>query len=195
MIAAELPDIRRVPWTEAEPSRLERDQRDVARFEPSLQYAEPGANVGDLRLIHGGWHGVLAPWPFERPEPDGLEVLTGDAGLQFVLLYPAAYPMVPPIIRPLSPEPEMGERTQATWHVLPSGGLCLFQSDGAWRPEASIVDLLLKAAGWRIEYALMKRGAIEAMSVPGIVSNASFDHLVVKTADLASDPERPKRKT
>lgn len=175
-------NLQPVTWIEAEPARLERDQRDVAVFEPSLKYIEPGASVGELVVAHGGWAGTLPLWPFDRPAPEGLEALIGGRGLDFVLVYPAAYPMVHPEIRPLTPQPEMIERTQATWHVLPDGGLCLLQSEGSWLPEASIVELLLKAAGWRIEYALMKAGAIEKMALSGIVSDDSFDNLVTITA-------------
>ncbi|EAX1138050.1 hypothetical protein AAT30_25245, partial [Salmonella enterica] len=104
------------------------------------------------------------------------------AGCEVVLEYPAAYPMIEPTIHPLSPVPEIYERTQATWHVLPTGALCLLQSTGAWIPEASVTELLLKAAGWRLEYALMKIGAIERMSEAGIVSDASHDYLLAKDA-------------
>lgn len=191
MTDPDLSEIRPIPWTEAEPARLERDQREVAAFDASLRFVTPGVSVGDCVCAHGGWQGVLPVWPFQRPMPDGLAALTGGAGLEFLLRYPAAYPMVPPTIRPLSPEPEIVERTQATWHVLPDGGLCLFQSDGAWLPEAFIVDLFRKAAGWRIEYALMKAQVIEKMSVSGIVCDDSYDHLVAQAVDsFTSDLER-----
>lgn len=176
-------NLRPITWIEAEPARLERDQQDVAAFEPSLKYIEPGTSVGDLVVAHGGWAGTLPLWPFDRPAPEGLEALIGGRGLDFVLVYPAAYPMVHPEIRPLTPQPEMIERTQATWHVLPNGGLCLLQSEGSWLPEASIVELLLKAAGWRVEYALMKAGAIEKMALSGIVSDDSYDNLATATAN------------
>ncbi len=209
-------DLRPIDWTEAEPTRLQRDLRDVADFNTAfgatLQYASPGTTLPTIvgssgttpvmaagwsdapdqtTFDHGGWHGTLPLWPFDRHAPDGLDALTGGTGLKFTLIYPAAYPMVPPTIWPLAPEPEMVERTQATWHVLPSGGLCLLQSDGAWQPEASIVELLLKAAGWRVEYALMKAHAIEAMAVSGIVSDASFDHLVTQAATAPTTPGPP----
>lgn len=190
-------ELRPISWAEAEPARLERDQRDVAAFDPGLQYLEPGTSLGDISCLHGGWYGTLPLWPFDRPAPDGLETLTANRGLEFALTYPAAYPMVHPEIRPLAPEPEMVERTQATWHVLPEGGLCLLQSEGAWLPEASLVELLLKAAGWRVEYALMKAHVIEKMALSGIVSDASYDHLVTiaaetPTAAVGQHPATPE---
>lgn len=182
---ANLDDLQPILWSESDPRRLERDLRDVAAFDPALRYASPGTrldadfiNDPEPAIDHGGWYGVLPVWPFARAVPEGLASLIGEAGLKFFMSYPAAYPMVPPTIYPISPEPEIMERTQATWHVLPIGGLCLLQSDGAWQPEASLVDLLLKASGWRIEYALMKANVIEQMAVSGIVSDPSFDHLI-----------------
>jgi hypothetical protein len=109
-----------------------------------------------------------------------LHELIGDCGLVLELEYSAAHPMLPPAIYPLDPLPEIVEQTQATWHVAPGGSLCLLQSAGGWRPEASITELLLKAAGWRIEYALMKVGAVERMSVAGIVSDNSLDGLIAE---------------
>lgn len=191
-----LDGLRPISWAEADPARLERDLRDVAAFDPTLQYQPPGTRFGEIGFTHGGWYGTLALWPFDRAAPDGLEALTAGVGLEFALTYPAAYPMVPPAIQPLSPEPEIFERTQATWHVLPGGGLCLLQSEGAWQPEASIVDLLLKAAGWRIEYALMKAHAMEAMAVSGIVSDTTCDHIIATAATAATAaatlPETPE---
>lgn len=213
-----LEELRRIRWTEGEPRRLARDLHDVdgfnTAFGATLQYAPPGTSIqtilgafgaipgpvsrwtvppDETAFDHGGWYGTLPLWPFDRAAPDGLDVLTGGSGLEFTLSYPAAYPMVPPMIWPLAPQPEMVERTQAMWHVLPSGGLCLLQSDGAWQPEASVVELLLKASGWRVEYALMKAQVIESMAVSGIVSDPSFDHLVTRAAaaptdTLAADP-------
>lgn len=59
----------------------------------------------------------------------------------------------------------------------PGDCLCLLQADAAWSGRDSIVDLLLKAAGWRIEYALMRAGLVRAMTVHGIADDDSLDHL------------------
>lgn len=179
MTDGEGPEFAPVSWCDAEPARFQRDQAEIEALFQDLTFVPPGGSRADLLLQHGGWSGVLPIWPFERPQPSGVNGLVGGTGLEFVLEYPAAYPMIAPTIQPLSPEPEIGERTQATWHVLPAGGLCLLRSTGGWIPEASITELLLKAAGWRIEYALMKGGAIEKMSESGIVSDDSFDHLLL----------------
>ena len=111
----------------------------------------------------------------------------GEHGLLFVLEYSAAHPMLPPTIYLVRPEPEIEEQTQATWHVAPGGSLCLLQSEGAWQPEASITELMLKAAGWHIEYALMKAGVIDRMTVNGIVSDPSSDHLIAAAVTRGTD--------
>jgi hypothetical protein len=169
-------------WTEREPVRLSRDQNEVQAFAPLLEYQSPS----DDGLRHGGWIGVLPRWPFERPQPEALDELLGDQELRVLVIYSAAHPMVPPTIYSLDPEPAIWEQTQSAWHVAPGGSLCLLQSDGGWQPEASLTELLAKASGWRIEYALMKAGVIEEMSVNSIVSDTSHDHLIEQAIQRAS---------
>lgn len=175
-------------WPDAEPARLQRDLSEVAGFAPLLDYHAPDpSNEGNF--IHGGWFGELPRWPFDRPAPDGLQELIGEKGLSVAVMYSAAHPMVPPTIFPVSIQPTFQEETQSAWHVAPGGSLCLLQSEGGWQPEASITELLAKATGWRVEYALMKLGMIQSMSVRGIVSDSSFDHLV--TASVRNRRELP----
>lgn len=171
-----------VDWMDAEPARLERDCVDMATFAPDAEFIPPPTGAHGASVHHGLWTGVLPVWPFERAEPVGLRELTKDNGLRFVLYYTAAYPMVPPLVYACGPEPELEERTQNRWHVAPGGSLCLLQSNGAWIPESSIVELLLKAAGWRIEYALMKAGLVDSMLTNGMVSDSSRDHLLAEAA-------------
>ncbi len=174
-------------WTETEPSRLRRDLTEIAAFAPGLEYRAP-SEEGALPLPHGGWIGHLPAWPFDRPQPDGLGVLLADYTPRFAVKYPAAYPMIAPLVCPFNPEPTVWERTQHAWHVSPDGSLCLLRSDGAWQPEASVTELLLKAAGWRIEYILMKLEAIEQMTENGIVSDACLDPLIEQIT-LERNPE------
>lgn len=168
-------------WSEADPARLARDREEMAQFAPGVEFIEPRSDL-DSAHPHGGWRGELPRWPFDRPEPAGLDALLGSEGLVFTMVYAPAHPMLPPAIYPERPEPLWEEETQTVWHVAPGGALCLLQSDGAWKPEASITELLLKAAGWRIEYALMKAGVIDTMTVNGIVSDASLDGLIEQHA-------------
>ncbi|MGW6278436.1 ubiquitin-conjugating enzyme E2 variant [Kribbella sp. NPDC055071] len=160
-------------WMDDEPKRLERDRREVEEFAPDLGFVEPRSQG----FLHGGWRGRLPLWPFERPEPEGLGSLLA-TGLEVEVVFSAAHPMVPPAIYPVMPEPAIEERTQAMWHVAPDGSLCLLQSQGQWQPEASITELLLKAAGWHVEYALMKAEVIDKMTVCGIVGDDCLDGLV-----------------
>lgn len=169
----------RVPWWEAEPARLQRDRDEVSAAFPELTFVAGG---------QAGWRGRLPLWPFERPEPDGLARLTSGLGLLLELHYLAAYPLVYPWIFPLAPEPAPVQLTQARWHVLGNGALCLFQTQQDWDPESSVVDLLRTAAGWRVEHALMTTGVLEEMTLAGIVHDYSIDHLVAEAADLFDSP-------
>lgn len=167
--------VPRVPWWHAEPSRLARDKEDVCRLAPELSFEADGD--GD-----GFWRGVLARWPFHRDEPIGLDELIGPSGLEAVIAYPSAYPMIPPFVLPLNPVPLFEEWTLRKWHVLGDGSLCLFQTFAGWDPAASINEILLKAAGWRIEYALVKAGALHVMSERGIATDSSLDALIAQAA-------------
>lgn len=166
-----------IPWTDAEPIRLARDLVEVSAFAPGLAYQAPGASP-DSERSQGGWVGELPLWPFARNTPPDLQELLNGQGLRVEIHYPSAYPMVPPVIYPVDPHPTFEEQTQTAWHVAPGGSLCLLQSDGAWQPDASLTELLAKACGWHVEYALMKAGVIEYMSTNGIVSDPGFDDLV-----------------
>jgi len=167
-------DAAPVTWWQCEPRRLARDQAEIADRFPDLTWHAPGA---------AGWTGRLPQWPFVRDEPSGLTELIGTDGLPVSVEYGHAYPMVPPRIYPLDPEPSIQERTEHTWHVMGDGSLCLLQDAAAWSGRDSIVDLLLKAAGWRVEYALMKAGMIEAMTLRGIIDDDQLDHLVVAAVE------------
>lgn len=174
-----------VYWHKAEPSRFQRDLDEVTTFAPDLVFtAGPGVNADVAH--HGVWVGRLPVWPFERPEPEGLGDLVPE-GLLCAVWCSAAYPMLPPQIVPIDPEPELVERSQHTWHVSPNGSLCLMQTLGAWEPETSIVVLLIKACSWRIEHALLKAGVVEAMTLRGIVHDDSLDHLIAQAVQANTE--------
>lgn len=169
-----------VPWWEAEPSRLATDKREIGEAFPSLVLQGDG----------DGWAGRLPVWPFDRAAPDGLDRLV-PIGVEIVLAYTAAYPIVFPYIFPVDPEPLPLELTQARWHVLGNGALCLFQTQADWDPPSSVLTLLRKAAGWRIEYALIKAGAREGMTLTGIVNDVGLDELITATASRAGSAPHP----
>jgi hypothetical protein len=95
--------------------------------------------------------------------------------------------MVPPAIFPLDPEPGFNMRTEQRWHVMGDGSLCLFQNDSAWTGRDSVVELLLKAAGWRVEFELMRLDAIEAMTINGIVEDPQLDYLLAERGATEGD--------
>ena len=175
-----------IPWWIAEPRRLERDKEEVSDRFPDLDLTLDG---------NGQWSGHLPRWPLLRPEPSALIDLIGESGMGVVVAYSAAHPMVSPRIYPTEPKPEVLEWTQHRWHVLGDGGLCLLQSEAAWDPAASITDLLDKAAAWRVEYALVKTGVREGMSLGGITDDDSLDHLIAEAvqrqAQVIRGPEGP----
>lgn len=173
MSATQSADIARISWIVSDHARFQRDRDEIEADWPGLHWAD-----GDA----GYWEGTLPLWPFDRDTPEGLDLLTGGVSLETTVMYSEAYPMVAPTIIPLTPLPEVAEWTMHRWHVNGDGSLCLLQSHSAWDPRASITELLLKAAGWRIEYALMKAGVIETMTLNGIVSDSGLDELITEAA-------------
>lgn len=159
----------RFEWWRHEPGRLHADQRQLHGRFPDLTWSTAG---------NGQWRGELPVWPFDRDPPAGLDVLLGGRGLQVLVRCGQAYPAAPPRIVPLDPAPEIAERTQQRWHVNGDGTLCLFQNEAVWSARATLVDVLLKAAGWRIEYALMKAGLMESMTISGIVTDTTLDPVI-----------------
>jgi hypothetical protein len=162
-----------VTWWQCEPRRFARDQAEIRDRFPDLVWRSEGA---------GGWWGRLPRWPFVRQEPPDLVKVVGEEGLEVAVCYGHAYPMVPPAIFPLDPEPGLDARTDHRWHVMGDGSLCLFQDDATWTGRDSVAELLLKAAGWRVEFELLRRGAIDAMTLNGIVQDSQFDHLFAELA-------------
>ncbi|MGH3874693.1 MAG: hypothetical protein ACRDSR_24860 [Pseudonocardiaceae bacterium] len=167
-----------VTWWQCEPRRLARDQTEIRDRFPGLEWRPDGA---------GGWFGRLPRWPFARPEPPSLVEMIGEKGLEIAAVYGHAYPMVPPAIFPLDPQPGIDARTDQRWHVMGDGSLCLFQDDATWTGRDSVVELLLKAVGWRVEFELMRRGAIETMTINGIVEDSRIDHLLAETGSSEQD--------
>jgi hypothetical protein len=161
-----------IRWWEQDAERLARDRREVLAAFPNF--------VLDLERGDGVWMGALPVWPFPRPKPAGVDALCEGRGLEVELVYSAAHPAVAPTVLPIFPAPTPWQHSLHDWHVLPAGGLCLMQSPGHWRSTDSIVDLLLKGAGWRIEYALMERELIEHMSLGGIVTDPRHDDLIAR---------------
>jgi hypothetical protein len=156
-------------WWHSEPGRLDADQQAVGREFPGLVWSSAD---------NGQWLGYLPLWPFERAAPAGLAELLDGCGLEVVVRCGQAYPAAPPRVFPVSPEPEFLARTQSRWHVNGDGSLCLFRDEAKWTTRVGLRDVLLKACGWRIEYALMKAGCIDAMTTNGIVHDPVLDPVI-----------------
>ena len=158
-----------MPWTEAEPARYEGERAAMAAAAPGLVWEETAL----------AWTGELPLWPFERPAPPALEEFL--AGRRFLaqVRYSQGFPMVAPRIRPIDPEPDPMVRTRHDWHVNGDGTLCLLQRASDWDGDGTAAELVVKAAGWFLEYLLMEAGLIDQMTEAGIVNDDRWDHLFV----------------
>ena len=167
-------DLARRTWWEAEPHLLGRERAAVSTAFPELVWSAEGP---------GSWTGSLPPWPFKRPAPANLEVLLGDAPFEVRVHYSHAFPAAPPAIFPLAPEPAVHIRSFTTHHVLGDGSLCLLRDADQWTTSSSTTDLILKAAGWRIEYALFEHAKLDSLTENGIVIDDRLDQLIVSTIE------------
>jgi hypothetical protein len=157
------------PWWRHDPARLEADVAEIEALFPDL---DPLPELG----AGAGWVGRLPIWPFDRVAP--LVFPDNVVGLGIVLLIPPSYPMALPQVMPVDPKPEFMERTQHRWHVNGDGSLCMVQEQRNWTGREKITDLLKKAAGWRLEYDLVRAGVFPAMSLAGIVTDPSRDESI-----------------
>lgn len=159
--------LERLSWFDDDPARLQRELDAMPAVAPALVWTG------------GHWAGELPLWPMERPEPATLREYVGDRRFRVEVHYFESFPMVAPRFIPIEPEPEIAVWTMHRWHVSGDGSLCLFQNFIDWDPSGTAADLVPKAAGWFLEYLLMEDGAIEHMTVNGIATNDSHDHLFV----------------
>lgn len=160
--------LERRSWWADDPARLELEQRDVASVAPGLEWVPEQA---------GRFEGEIPIWPFPRPEPVGLRDLVTAPG-RIRVEYRQAFPAVPPTVICKEPEPPILLRSFEAFHVLPNGALCLLRDADQWTLNSRTSELLLKASGWVIEFALLKAGAVERMTKSGIVEDDKLDELI-----------------
>jgi hypothetical protein len=170
-VGAELPRVR---WFDAEPARLAAEQAAMAVVAPELVWSD--ASPG------GGWVGLAPVWPFPRPRPPGLDGFLAGRRLRLGVGCSQAHPMAAPKLWPLDPEPGIAQRTVHDWHVNGDGSLCLLQTAAAWTGAEPAAELVVKAAGWFLEFLLMQAGVIKAMTTGGIAASDGLDHLLSKEA-------------
>jgi hypothetical protein len=176
-LLAELGPVR---WFEAEPERLLAELTAMTAVAPELTWKEDDQG--------GGWEGLAPVWPFDRIRPFGLDGFLDGRRFRLRVACSPAHPMVAPRVQPLDPEPSLAYRTAHVWHVTGDGSLCLLQSAAAWTGSELAAELVVKAAGWFLEYLLMDRGVVTTMSLGGIATTSQFDYLL---APVSAQDERP----
>jgi hypothetical protein len=151
----DLAERSRVSWLDAEPARLATERSAMERC-PDMTWMDeldwPNGRTGS------GWVGFAPSWGGERPEPVGVARLLADRRLGVRVLYPEGFPMVPPDLYPAEPRVPPERRTLHRWHLNGDGSLCLLRAAEDWQATDTAADLVLKAAGWFIEYLLVDAG-------------------------------------
>jgi hypothetical protein len=168
-------------WWQVEPDLLRREQRAMTALAPELAWVPAGP---------GGWAGLAPIWPFERPAPPGLMGLLAGRRLQLEVQYGHAFPVVAPKVWSIDPQPTLEQRTQHAWHVNGDGSLCLLRDAAAWTGRDPAAELVVKAAGWFIEYLLLTDGRIEEMTSAGIATDPCLDGLITEAAGTPHGAER-----
>lgn len=159
-------------WWEDDPARLEQEISDVQGIAPLLTWTAEGA---------GRFEGPLPLWPFPRQAPECISDLLDPFVVR--VEYSHAFPAAPPHVLPLVPQPVPTIRGFTQFHVLPNGRLCLLRDADQWYPWTRTSELLLKASGWAVEFALLEAHAITQMSESGIVEDSSYDDLITTTIE------------
>ena len=159
-----------VRWCEAHPERWRREIEVMSDVAPELAWRE------DLEdTTGGGWVGTAPQWPFERPRPPDLNAFLGGGAFRLEIRCSPAHPMAAPAFHPIDPVPDLFVRTYQAWHVMGDGSLCLMQSALDWTGRDLAAELVIKAAGWYLEFLLLRAERIEAMTVAGIATDGQLD--------------------
>lgn len=171
-------------WFDAYPKRLDREHAAMSSY-PTLVW--DGELTRPEYRDGGGWTGTLPEWPFERPRPHGLDSFLAGERLTVAIVCLQAHPAVKPRVYPLDPEPDPRVRTRNSWHLNGDGSLCLTQRAYDWDGSEAAADLVPKAAGWFLEFLLLRRGHVERMTEFGLVIDDSLDPMF--TAAHAHDAD------
>ena len=166
-------------WWAEEPALLRRERDAMSVVAPDLIWTANGA---------GSWAGLAPAWPFGRPAPPGLDALLAGRRLSVLLTYGHAFPMTAPAVWAIDPEPSIEQRTQHAWHVNGDGSLCLLEAAAAWTGREPAAELVVKAAGWFIEYLLMRCGLITSMTSAGLAADQSMDAVITGAGGNQPNP-------
>ena len=168
-----VPENDRTTWWAAEPELQAAEHAAITTPFPGLKWVGTGAR---------SWVGELQSWPFERCAPEGLSFLLGKAPFKVRVQYGHAFPASPPAVF-VTPTPPTELRSFTDYHVLGDGSLCLLRDADQWTTSSQTTGLILKAASWRIEYALFQLGKINKLTESGIVVDTSLDPLITATIE------------
>jgi hypothetical protein len=164
------------PWWADEPRRLTLETAAMVVAAPELRW--DGTLLSYRGRPCGGWRGRVPLWPFDRPQPFRLAELVRPEQRQVEIRCAEAHPMVVPTIRPTGirlPDAALGWHD---WHLTLTGGLCLLQEATAWRPGDPVAQLVPKISGWLVEFGLIQRGLISAMTEYGIQADLTLDPIL-----------------
>jgi hypothetical protein len=170
-------ELHPIRWFEADPGRLSAELARVAEVAPDLVWTDT--------LDHttgGGWRGQCPVWPFARERPPNLDDFLEGRRFSIEVRCSAAHPVAAPAVIPLDPVPDIHVRTAQEWHVMGDGSLCLLQHALDWTGRETVEQLVVKAAGWYLEFLLLSEGLIERMTIKGIAEDGTLDHLFTKPA-------------
>jgi hypothetical protein len=175
-----VPDRAPESWVEAEPGVLDREKAAMAEHVPDLTWHDDLVWRGTRQAY--GWTGCAPQWAADRPKPRGVDELLSGRRLELRVVYPEAFPAVPPALFPVDPDVPLDRRTLNRWHVNGNGSLCLMQAADDWQLTNTAADLVRKASGWFIEYLLLDAGEIERMTERGLFEDTSLDEVLAKHA-------------
>jgi hypothetical protein len=175
-----------IAWWQDDPGRLDAECAAMAEAAPDLNWVDARfaatANAAAARTwfdaATGGWFGEVPLWPFDRPRPRGLGDLVGGRPLLVAVQCWPVHPMMAPIVTPLGVPLPLEALGLNTWHLVPSGALCLFRGDAWWDPASLVAELVPKISGWYIEYHLMMRGCITRMPDRGVNVDDALDQVI-----------------
>jgi len=130
-------------WYELFPGRLVLETIRVKSFQEELVLEKSGDTLY---------------WECEAKElPAGVEV----PPLRFRVVYPEAFPAIPPQVEIISPEIDPTEWGH-NWHRWPSGDIC-FVRPVRWQVSTTADEIIKKVEDWYFNFTAKKAGLVAEM--------------------------------